>query len=239
MDIIIKNNDTSYYYLYKLLMGKKDIKYTEHLNEDIIENLYFKNIDINNNIDETQINIDKLLSTKNIKKVIVENCNKRLETIFKKYNTNYIILNNNKSYVEEISKLKSIILLRYILDDLKESIYRLKFLVLGNDMTQQHIITLFKKLNVNFELYTYDLSYNINLENYNIIIKTNSNITNDILYKVNKQLYIYDLDNSSKFSYSIIDKETIKYRYINNVHIYMPKEKANIILEVVDNNDSI
>lgn len=229
MDVIIKNSDDTYFYLFKLLNSKKDVVYTDIL-PDNINKLIFKKIDNSGYIQDTNLLLEDVLKTKDIKMLYIEEDTILLNKILNKYTIKYKVLNKLNCYKEEVNKLRSFILLKFILDENKQSINNLKFLVLGDNNLSNNITSLLKKLSAYYEVYNNDL-INLSLYKYDVIINTsNIKINPELLFNVKKSLIIYDLEpNHSKIDRTILDNNYIKYRFINNVSLYLPIAKANIL----------
>ncbi len=227
MDVIIKNTDDSYFYLFKLLNNKNDVVYTDVL-PNKINKLIFKKIDSFGYIDETTLLLEDCLKNNIINKVYIEEETILLKKILVKYNINYKILNKSSYYKEELNNLKSYILLKFILDENKQSINNLKFLILGNNKLSYYINNLLLKLNSYCDCI--DNNINISLYKYDIIINTtNITINPELLFNVQKNLIIYDLEPTSKIDRNLLNNNYIKYRFINNVSLYLPIAKANLL----------
>lgn len=228
MDVIVKNSDDSYFYLFKNL-NSKNTMYTDDL-PNTINKLIFKKLDTLGYIQDTNVLLEDVLKYKSVEKIYIEEETMSLLKILKKYNVKYSIFNKSNYYKDELCKIKSFILLRFILDENKQSIYNLKFLILGENNLSNNIINLLKKLNAHYDVFNSNIT-NITLINYDIIINTSSIYINpELLFNVKKSLIIYDLEPiNSKIDYKLLDNNYIKYRYINNVSLYLPIAKANLL----------
>lgn len=236
LNIIVKSNDDSYFYLYKILLSS--YVYTDNIKTDYIENLVFSNIDRFGYIKDTTINLEEILKSKKINKIYVEYDSIYLNKLMKKYNVKYSVINQSIYYKKEIEKLKSVILLKYILDENKQSIYNLNFLILGDNNLSNEIIKILTPLS-NYDTYNKDVS-NLSLNKYDVIISTeNLEINPECLFSVKNNLIIYDLSNNTKLDRNILNNNYIKYRYINNVSIYLPIAKAKLLHEVMCENESL
>ncbi len=239
LDVIIKSNDETYFYLYKILNKNKYV-YTDNINDISINNLIINKIDSQGYINESLLNLEDVINNNNINKIYIEKENNYFLRLKNKYKFKSFILEENKIYIEEINKLKSIILLKYILDENKQSVYNLKILILGDNSLANSIINLLNNLNTSNDQYNKDLTNIINLEKYDIIINTsNLTINPELLFNVKKTLIIYDLTIKSRLDTNVIFNNFIKYRYINNVSLYLPIAKANIIYELMCKYDSL
>lgn len=237
MNYIIKSSDDSYFYLFKLLSNK--YKYTDTLVNKDINNLVFKKIDRLGYINDTKINLEEILKNNKINKIFIEEQTILSNKLFNKYKINYKVLNKSNLYQNEINKLKGIILLKFILEENKESIYNLNFLILGENNLSNEIKKVLSPL-AKYDIYNKNIN-NLSLTKYDIIISTSSLAINpEMLFNVKKNLIIYDLEPfDSNIDKNILENNYIKYRFIYNVSLYLPIAKANIINEVMCENESI
>lgn len=236
LNLIIKNSDDSYFYLFKLLSNK--YKYVDSIDEYNINNLVFNKIDNLGYIKDSKINIEELFKKCRISRVFIEEETIYSNKLFNKYNIKYTVLNKNSYFINEINKLKGVILLKYILDDNKQSIYNLNFLIIGDNSLSSSIKTLLSPL-VSYDSYNKDV-VNLNLNKYDVIINTSCfKINPELLFNVKNNLIIYDLEINSNIDRNLLNNTFIKYRYINNVSLYLPMAKASIINEVMCENEGL
>ncbi len=233
MDVIIKNNDDSFYYLFKKLSSKYDVKYIEKISSDI-NKLIINKVDNLGYIKDTNILLEDIIKDYSINKLYIEEDSHKLLKLLKKYNIDYKIFSSDFNYINKLNKLKSEILLKFILEDSKESIYNLNILLLGNNNLSYNIENMLKKF-TSFDKFTNN-NLNIELYKYDIIINTsNYKVNPELLFNVKKSLIIYDLEpNTTTLDRNILNNNLIKYKIINNVSLYLPIAKANILESMCD-----
>ena len=252
MVFIFKNSDDSYYFLYKLLRNKGNVVYTdkEFKNEEVSK-LIIPKVDNSGYISETNVLLSDLITKNDIKQIICESNSKMLKKICEDYKVKYNILEEDNTYNLEINKLKAIILLKFILSDNKNSIFNLKFLVLGSNLLSQQVSKILSNYTTSYDIFeakniekistSSHLEIN-SLKKYDIIINTTETkqIPDDLFFDVKRNLILYDLTCSySSLDYKILEHNFIKYRYINNIALYLPEAKANLLSEMMCENGCI
>ncbi len=236
MNLIIKSNDDSFFYLYKLLANK--YKYVDNISSDNINNLVFSKVDNLGYIKDSVINFEEVIKSKKINKIYVEQDSIYLNKVCNKYKMKYFVFNKSNYYLNEINKLKGIVLLKYILEENRQSIYNLKFLILGDNDLSNEIKKLLTPL-TSYDIYNKDIT-NLSLSKYDILINTsNLYINPEVLFDVKNNLIIYDLEINSKIDRNILHNNLIKYRFISNVSLYLPMAKASIMNELMCEDENI
>lgn len=247
MIVVVKSYDNSYYYLYNLLAKKNIVKYKEDNFSNLeIDSLIIANVDYLGFVNDTNLKLIDILRNNKVNRLYIEKKSSLIKDTVYNDNNEVIILSEQIYYKNEIDKIKSIVLLKYILEDNRNSIFSLNFLILGNNNLATCIADMLRtytnKIDLFFQVVSDErFTQRFDLSKYDCIINTTDVkvLTDEMLSELNPMVIFYDLcKESSPFNLSLLNFSNYKYRFINDIGLYYPIDKAKVLYELVVNNDS-